>query len=68
MENLIKPNFIALDESTFKGGLYESYYFRGNSGIYSFWLKHNFLRFKKSSEVRVDNILIVFNTIICRFM
>ncbi len=43
-------------------GLYESFYFRGNQVGQgpSFWLKHNLLRFKKSTAVRMEVTMIGF--------
>jgi hypothetical protein len=57
---MILPQRVALRPDT--TGLYESYYFRGNSldGSVSFWLKHNFLKYFDTCEVQVDNALILF--------
>lgn len=45
------------------GGLYESYYFRGTrpDGSTAFWLKHNLLRYRNASKVRLDCALIIFD-------
>lgn len=61
--NLIPPAQIELDHRFITSGLYESFYFRGDSldGMYSFWLKHNFMLFKNSQEVRVDNIFVLYS-------
>lgn len=61
--NLVPTNRIELDERFKNSGLYESFYFRGDSvdGKYSFWLKHNFIRFSNSHEVRLDNVFLLFS-------
>lgn len=61
--NLVPASRIELDERFKKCGLYESFYFRGDSqdGKYSFWLKHNLIRFRNSFDVRVDNIFVLFS-------
>src|SRR5437764_344217 len=44
-------------------GLYESFYFRGTSpdGQHAFWLKHNMLRYRGSSEVWLQGALVLFD-------
>lgn len=44
-------------------GLYESFYFRGQSvdGRLAFWLKHNMLRHEGSDEVALEGALILFD-------
>lgn len=44
-------------------GLYESFYFRGNSvdGRLAFWLKHNMLRHEGSDEVSLEGALILYD-------
>lgn len=60
---MIKPNLIESGRHSSKKGLYESFYFRGNSlqSGQSFWLKHNLLIFKKSLSAQVESILIFFD-------
>lgn len=58
---VIDPTQIYLNPSCIRAGLYESYYFRGNSSSLSFWLKHNFIQFKKDPFVSIDATFIIFD-------
>ena len=57
------PNQLMLDLKTPDRGLYESYYFRGNSkcGQYAFWLKHNLLRFNRDRFVHFEATFVFFD-------
>jgi len=59
---VIDPTTIQSGKDRLKNGLYESYYFRGNSDCgQSFWLKHNLMLFKKEQRVRMESIVILFD-------
>lgn len=60
---MIIPNKIQLTLSPRNCGLYESFYFRGNSkdGEHGFWLKHNLLRFNNDRFVTIECSLILFD-------
>lgn len=64
---MIAPNRVQLTLTPRNRGLYESFYFRGNSrdGRYGFWLKHNLLRFKNDRFVTIECSLLLFDKNIC---
>ncbi len=60
---MIDPFAIILKPKDLFHGLYESFYFRGNSlsGKLSFWLKHNLLLFKNAPTVRLEGTFVLFD-------
>ncbi len=60
---MIDPVAFALPKA--RGGLYESFYFRGTSqdGRHAFWLKHNLLRRNGDKTITVENAFIIFDRV-----
>lgn len=65
---MIEPSTVQLNLKKRNQGLYESFYFRGNSedGKWGFWLKHNLFRFHHDRYVIVSNHFILFNRDSCQ--
>lgn len=60
---MIDPLSFQLNQKIFPGGLFESFYYRGNdaAGELSFWLKHNFLKYHNDPMVTVESTMILFD-------